>query len=152
MRLCGRNKGMGKGFILPPSKTAFYCVTKRTYRRLDDTPVLVCTLYDSYPVSVCCDTVLWVAAVRQSSFAELFAFSFVQSGLFKTEYVNHHWHSHTKRIFKKVYLLDCAVLRLQVPVGWGSGVLLSWVNAASFIFFRGHHTFFWHHVWLLLLW
>lgn len=44
--------------ILIPIKMAFYCVTKRTYRRLDDTPVLLCTLYGSYPVSVCCDTVL----------------------------------------------------------------------------------------------
>lgn len=31
----------------------FYCVTKRAYRRLDDTSVLLCTLYGSYPISVC---------------------------------------------------------------------------------------------------
>ena len=29
--------------ILIPLKMAFYCITKRTYRRLDDTPVLLCT-------------------------------------------------------------------------------------------------------------
>ena len=71
MRLCGRDKGMGKGFILVPLKLTFFCVTKRTYRRLDDTPVLLCTLYGSYPISDCCDTVLWVATIRRSVFCSV---------------------------------------------------------------------------------
>ena len=59
------------GFPIIPLKMAFYCVTKRTYRRLDDTPVLLCTLYGSYPISDCCDTVLWVATIRRSVFCSV---------------------------------------------------------------------------------
>ena len=38
---------MGKGFIFPHLKMAFYCVIKRAYRHLDDTPVLLYALFVS---------------------------------------------------------------------------------------------------------
>lgn len=54
MWLCRHRNGVGNIKPLLTPKIAFYCITKRAYRRYDDTPVLPCTLYDSYPDSVYC--------------------------------------------------------------------------------------------------
>lgn len=58
MQLCRRRNGVGNIKPLPTPKMAFYCVTKRAYRRYDDTPVYLAPCMTATLFQFVVDTVL----------------------------------------------------------------------------------------------